>query len=287
MGWFNDIIAQLWPYVNAGVSALAREQLDPMLSESKPAWIRSIKLYRRAPAGSSLVAAGPARSWLDRPGRVRGRRGSLAALSRAGPRRFDLGTKAPQANGVKVYKSEAVKDQASSAPARGSRPVQSGVAQSAKRSAGTGCSARQPAMRMQLSVQPHLPDSQRVCGRADQPEQRSTAPLQQAGVTAAAAAVQVIVEMDFIWAGDQDVQLVVKPIPNIMLAPEAVSKAIGSIIQLRVATPPVFTCSSLRVFQPDVPSARVSPRLLGPCSICVCAPQPVARNLALSNFTLV
>ena len=40
--------------------------------------------------------------------------------------------------------------------------------------------------------------------------------------------------MDFIWAGDQDVQLVVKPIPNIMLAPEAVSRAIGSIIQLRV-----------------------------------------------------
>ena len=46
VGWFNDIVGQLWPYVNSAVSAMARDRLDPMLQESKPGWIRSIKLYR-------------------------------------------------------------------------------------------------------------------------------------------------------------------------------------------------------------------------------------------------
>ena len=59
---------------------------------------------------------------------------------------------------------------------------------------------------------------------------------------------QVIVEMDFIWAGDQDVQLVVKPIPDIMFAPEVVSKAIGSLIQLRVQSGPVC-CTCLHAWQ--------------------------------------
>ena len=54
VGWFNDIIAQLWPYVNQAVSAMAREQLDPMLSESKPGWIQSIKLYRQSPCDAAL-----------------------------------------------------------------------------------------------------------------------------------------------------------------------------------------------------------------------------------------
>ena len=143
VGWFNDIIAQLWPYVNAGVSALAREQLDPMLSESKPGWIRSIKLYRWAPAMHSSgvdVSAGhvlvlhPAKAAVWKPPsalltpahrapangalQVASKRTHTHAQHSAGGalsrrmRRFDLGTKAPQANGVKVYKSEAVKDQA-------------------------------------------------------------------------------------------------------------------------------------------------------------------------------
>ena len=47
VGWFNDIVGQLWPYVNSAVSAMARDRMDPMLQESKPSWIRSIKLYRQ------------------------------------------------------------------------------------------------------------------------------------------------------------------------------------------------------------------------------------------------
>ena len=54
MGWFNDIVAQLWPYINSAVSAMARDRLDPMLQESKPGWIRSIKLFRCVRMGYGL-----------------------------------------------------------------------------------------------------------------------------------------------------------------------------------------------------------------------------------------
>ena len=45
---------------------------------------------------------------------------------------------------------------------------------------------------------------------------------------------QVIVELDCIWSGDQDVQMVIKPIPHLTIAPEAVSKLLSTMIQLRV-----------------------------------------------------
>lgn len=70
-------------------------------------------------------------------------------------RRFDLGEKPPQANGVKVYKSPAAKD-------------------------------------------------------------------------------QVIIEADFIWAGEQDVQLNVKPIPRHLGPLEPVGQVFGNLISLRV-----------------------------------------------------
>ena len=47
---------------------------------------------------------------------------------------------------------------------------------------------------------------------------------------------QVIVELDCIWSGDQDVQMVIKPIPHLTMAPEAVSKLLSTMIQLRVGS---------------------------------------------------
>ena len=58
VGWFNDIVGQLWPYINSAVSAMARDQLDPMLQESKPGWIRSIKLYRQGGVRACVAVRG-------------------------------------------------------------------------------------------------------------------------------------------------------------------------------------------------------------------------------------
>ena len=46
--------------------------------------------------------------------------------------------------------------------------------------------------------------------------------------------LQVIVEMDCIWSGDQDVQMVIKPIPHLTMAPDIVSNMLSTMIQLRV-----------------------------------------------------
>ena len=46
VGWVNDVIDQLWPYVCDAVSMTVRDRLDPMLAENRPAWISSIKLFR-------------------------------------------------------------------------------------------------------------------------------------------------------------------------------------------------------------------------------------------------
>lgn len=46
VGWVNDTIDQLWPYVNDAVSVATREQLNPLLAENKPGWISSIKMFR-------------------------------------------------------------------------------------------------------------------------------------------------------------------------------------------------------------------------------------------------
>lgn len=52
VGWVNEVLDQLWPYVNEAVCTTARERLDPMLAENKPGWISSIKLFRQ---GTSSV----------------------------------------------------------------------------------------------------------------------------------------------------------------------------------------------------------------------------------------
>ncbi|KAK9807354.1 hypothetical protein WJX73_005591 [Symbiochloris irregularis] len=127
VGWVNDTIDQLWPYVNDAVSVTMREQLNPLLAENKPGWMSSIKLYR-----------------------------------------FDLGDKPPQVNGMKVYKNQAVKD-------------------------------------------------------------------------------QVIIEADFVWAGANDVQLVVKPIPKTLGGIEAVGKAVGNLISLRVGTQKLIVTGRIRL----------------------------------------
>lgn len=127
VGWVNEVLDQLWPYVNEAVCTTARERLDPMLAENKPGWISSIKLFR-----------------------------------------FDLGEKPPQANGVKVYKSPAAKD-------------------------------------------------------------------------------QVIIEADFIWAGEQDVQLNVKPIPRHLGPLEPVGQVFGNLISLRVGTEKLIVTGRIRI----------------------------------------
>ena len=39
---------QLWPRVNHAVSTMGRQQLDPLMKESKPSWISSVQLDRHA-----------------------------------------------------------------------------------------------------------------------------------------------------------------------------------------------------------------------------------------------
>lgn len=41
---------QLWPRVNHAVSTMGRQQLDPLMKESKPNWISSVQLDRQARA---------------------------------------------------------------------------------------------------------------------------------------------------------------------------------------------------------------------------------------------
>lgn len=44
--WFGA--GQLWPRVNKAVSTMGRQQLDPLMKESKPSWISSVQLDRQA-----------------------------------------------------------------------------------------------------------------------------------------------------------------------------------------------------------------------------------------------
>ncbi len=39
---------QLWPRVNKALSTMGRQQLDPLMKESKPSWITSVVLDRQA-----------------------------------------------------------------------------------------------------------------------------------------------------------------------------------------------------------------------------------------------
>ena len=48
VGWVNDTIEQLWPYINDAICTSMRERLNPLLAQSKPGWISSIKLFRQA-----------------------------------------------------------------------------------------------------------------------------------------------------------------------------------------------------------------------------------------------
>ena len=46
VGWVNDVLSQLWPYINSAVSQQFRDLLAPLLRENKPSWIASLKLFR-------------------------------------------------------------------------------------------------------------------------------------------------------------------------------------------------------------------------------------------------
>ncbi|KAA6419256.1 MAG: hypothetical protein FRX49_10780, partial [Trebouxia sp. A1-2] len=80
VGWLNSVMGQLWPRVNKALSTMGRQQLDPLMKESKPSWITSVILDRQA--------------WL-----------SLFTIFLLFW--FDMGDNAPQVSGVKVYQSAA------------------------------------------------------------------------------------------------------------------------------------------------------------------------------------
>ena len=46
VGWVNDVLSQLWPYINSAVSQQFRDLLAPLLRKNKPSWIASLKLFR-------------------------------------------------------------------------------------------------------------------------------------------------------------------------------------------------------------------------------------------------
>ncbi|DBA72057.1 TPA: hypothetical protein ACH3X2_010790 [Trebouxia sp. C0005] len=46
VGWLNSVMGQLWPRVNKALSTMGRQQLDPLMKESKPSWITSVILDR-------------------------------------------------------------------------------------------------------------------------------------------------------------------------------------------------------------------------------------------------
>lgn len=46
VGWLNSVMGQLWPRVNKALSTMGRQQLDPLMKESKPSWITSVMLDR-------------------------------------------------------------------------------------------------------------------------------------------------------------------------------------------------------------------------------------------------
>ncbi len=41
-------VGQLWPRVNKALSTMGRQQLDPLMKESKPSWVTSVVLDRQA-----------------------------------------------------------------------------------------------------------------------------------------------------------------------------------------------------------------------------------------------
>lgn len=46
VGWLNSVMGQLWPRVNKALSSMGRQQLDPLMKDSKPSWITSVQLDR-------------------------------------------------------------------------------------------------------------------------------------------------------------------------------------------------------------------------------------------------
>ncbi|KAL3139207.1 hypothetical protein ABBQ32_005978 [Trebouxia sp. C0010 RCD-2024] len=46
VGWLNSVLGQLWPHVNHAASTMGRQQLDPLMRDSKPSWITSVQLDR-------------------------------------------------------------------------------------------------------------------------------------------------------------------------------------------------------------------------------------------------
>ncbi|EIE27751.1 hypothetical protein COCSUDRAFT_45975 [Coccomyxa subellipsoidea C-169] len=129
VNWVNMVFSQLWPNLSAYFTKQAHPQLDPLLKQSKPAWIESIKLIK-----------------------------------------FDLGEKAPHISGVKVYRAENQ------------------------------------------------------------------------------AVDEVIIECDFMWAGQQDVQILVKPVPRfVSKVLIGVGKLISNLIRLKVSMMRLIVNGRLRI----------------------------------------
>ncbi|GAB4814906.1 hypothetical protein N2152v2_001952 [Parachlorella kessleri] len=61
--WFNQVVVQIWPYFDRMVTQWANENITNLLEQSKPPWIRSVRMHR-----------------------------------------FSLGTTVPEITGVKVYR---------------------------------------------------------------------------------------------------------------------------------------------------------------------------------------
>ncbi|BDA48413.1 Synaptotagmin-2 [Coccomyxa sp. Obi] len=117
VNWVNMVFTQLWPNLGAYFTKQAHPQLDPLLTQNKPSWIKDIKLIK-----------------------------------------FDLGEKAPHISGVKVYRV----------------------------------------------------DNQTTD--------------------------EVIMECDFMWAGQQDVQILVEPVPRIVSkALIGIGTVISKLIRLKVS----------------------------------------------------
>lgn len=43
--WLNELVSQLWPNAQAAAAGIVRNRLDPMLKDSKPAWIYDIGIH--------------------------------------------------------------------------------------------------------------------------------------------------------------------------------------------------------------------------------------------------
>ena len=119
----NTIIAQMWPFVARMATAWAEENIDVLLEQNKPTWLRSVTLHR-----------------------------------------FSVGEACPEVSGIKVGE-------------------------------GRGAAAQRSC----------VPQSSFCC---------FLMLLLQVYDSAESAADEVLIEVDFVWAGQQHISFVAKPVPK-------------------------------------------------------------------------